>query len=100
MRIKITSTGIFGGSGEVQVGSEFDLQSDPPQGWHGRYVVISESTAGAQAIVNQQLTAESIESMERVDVLAALEARDWTGDKRLSVDKLRAELVSLISAKK
>lgn len=53
MRIKITSAGIFGASGEVPIGSEFDLQSAPPEGWNGRYVVVSEKSPKAVEISNE-----------------------------------------------
>lgn len=100
MRIKITSAGIYGASGEVPIGSEFDLQSAPPEGWNGRYIVVSEKSAAAVPVVNPAITLESIEAMDRAEVLSELESRDWSGDKRLSVDKLRAELSSLAFPKK
>lgn len=96
MRIKITGGGIFGGSGEVPVGSEHDLQGDPPAGWAGRYIVVSDKAAESTAITNPAITRESIEAMERADLLAALDARNWDGDKRLGAEKLRVELANIV----
>jgi len=96
MRIKITSGGIFGASGEVPVGSEFDLQGPLPEAWAGRYVVLSDKSSDSTAVTNPAITRESIETMERADVLAALEEKKWDGDKRLGVEKLRTELAELL----
>lgn len=53
MKIRITTGGIFGASGEVPIGTEFDV-SAVPAGWAGRYVVISEGPApGSVPITNE-----------------------------------------------
>lgn len=96
MRIQITSGGIFGGSGEVPVGAEFDVAGPLPEAWKGKYQVLSEKSPEAKPVTNPELTREAIDAMERADVLAALEDRKWGGDKRLGVEKLRGELSALV----
>lgn len=41
-------------------------------------------------------TREGIAKMDKADVLDLLEAHGWDGNKRLGVDKLRAELVAIM----
>lgn len=51
MKIEITAGGIFGADGEIPVGTVLDLKNEP-QGWHGRYRIISGDTEGKTAIIN------------------------------------------------
>lgn len=51
MRIRITAPGIYDGNGvEVPVGEEFDVTAEP-QGWDGRFVVVSDGK-GKTAVTN------------------------------------------------
>lgn len=53
MRIRITSPGIYGADGEVPVGTEFDINGEPPAGWKGRYDVVSSAPKdGSVALTN------------------------------------------------
>ena len=49
MRIKITKPGIYGSTGQVPVGSEFDVSAEPTR-WTGRYEAVS--TKGKTAVTN------------------------------------------------
>lgn len=40
MRIRITGRGIYGGDGEVAVGTELTVNGKIPDGWKGRYEII------------------------------------------------------------
>ena len=40
MRIRITGRGIFGVDGEIPVGTEIDVKSEP-KGWVGRYEIVT-----------------------------------------------------------
>lgn len=40
MKIRITAPGIYGASGEIPVGTEFDIKGDIPAGWAGHVEVI------------------------------------------------------------
>lgn len=42
MRIRITKPGIYGGSGEVPVGAEFNVRGDVPSAWSGRYEIVTD----------------------------------------------------------
>ena len=44
MKIKITARGIYGGDGEIPVGTELSV-SEAPKGWAGRYVVLQDKPA-------------------------------------------------------
>ena len=51
MRIKITKGGIFGAQGEIEIGTEIDLDQEPT-GWVGRYEVISSGGQGKTLVAN------------------------------------------------
>ncbi|MFI5409131.1 hypothetical protein [Kaistia sp. UC242_56] len=51
MRIKITKGGIFGAKGEIEIGTEIDLDQEPT-GWAGRYEVISSGGKGKTLVTN------------------------------------------------
>jgi hypothetical protein len=52
MRIKVTGRGIYGGGGEIGIGTEIDVRN-VPAGWAGRYEVITGNPVpAAKAIVN------------------------------------------------
>lgn len=51
MRIKITKGGIFGAKGEIEIGTEIDLDQEPT-GWAGRYEVISSGGKGKTLVAN------------------------------------------------
>lgn len=51
MKIEITASGIFGADGEIPVGTVVDMKS-APQGWNGRYRIVSGETEGKTAITN------------------------------------------------
>lgn len=53
MKIKITSPGIYGAKGEIEVGSVFAISGEPPSGWRGKYVVVEEDpVADAKPVTN------------------------------------------------
>lgn len=53
MKIKITSPGIFGAKGEIEVGSVFAITGEPPAGWKGKYVIVEEDpVADAKPVTN------------------------------------------------
>lgn len=96
-RIKITAGGIFGNDGEIPVGTEFTVSPPLPEGWSGKYEVIGEAAPGAEPVTNtDEFTREGIAAMDKADVLDLLEMHGWDGDKRLGVDKLRAELIAIM----
>lgn len=52
MKIEITAGGIYDGEGkEVPIGTKFDVKAEP-EGWVGRYRVVSGTTEGKTAVVN------------------------------------------------
>jgi len=47
-------SGIFGASGEIQPGTEVEINGTPPAGWTGKYEVISKGAPeGAQPVTNE-----------------------------------------------
>lgn len=53
-RIRITGPGIFGGEGEIAVGTEFDINGELPAGWAGRAEIVGEGPKeGAVALTNK-----------------------------------------------
>lgn len=42
MRIRITKPGIYGASGEVPVGAEFNVRGAVPSAWDGRYEILTD----------------------------------------------------------
>lgn len=42
VKIQITAGGIYGADGELPIGHEMDLESEPTA-WAGRYVVLSDT---------------------------------------------------------
>lgn len=67
IRIKIIAGGIYGASGEVPVGAEFNVSAEPT-GWAGRYIVLSDD-AGLTAVTNPAEAAEP--AVEPVEPLVA-----------------------------
>ncbi|WP_435170819.1 HeH/LEM domain-containing protein [Falsirhodobacter sp. 1013] len=65
MRIRITKPGIYGSTGEVAVGTEFDVKEEPT-GWAGRYDVIGAGEGG-EPVLNgpdlDKLTVEELKAM-------------------------------------
>lgn len=55
MKIRITGGGIYGADGEVPIGTELTLKSEP-KAWAGRYIVLSDDgvTSDKVVIVNPQ----------------------------------------------
>lgn len=54
MRIRITSPGIYGSSGEVPVGTEFTVKGDMPAGWGGKYEVVKgDAKPDAVPVMNE-----------------------------------------------
>lgn len=54
-RIRITGSGIYGASGELAIGTEFDIKGDLPAGWKGRAEVIGGGPAeGSVPITNEE----------------------------------------------
>lgn len=52
MKIRITSGGIYGASGEVPIGTELEL-TEVPAGWTGRYEFVGKgASAGSTLITN------------------------------------------------
>lgn len=51
MRIKITKGGIYGATGEIAIGTELTVKSEPV-GWKGRYEVIGK-TEGKTPVTNE-----------------------------------------------
>lgn len=84
MKIRITAGGIYGMKGEIPVGTELDLDGEPPKGWAGRYHVISEGPKpGAVALTGKNKAelleiakAEGVEIEEgatNADIVSAIE---------------------------
>lgn len=97
--IRVTAGGIFGMKGEIPVGSEFNVSPPLPEGWAGKYEVLSEVAADAEPILNADaidLTREGIAAMEKPELLDLLDAHGWDGDKRLGVDKLRDAMTAIV----
>lgn len=90
MRIKITGRGIYGNGGELPIGTELELKTEPA-GWRGRYEVVKgEPKKDAVAITNP---AED-EDSDDLDALRA-EYAEVTGghaDKRWKEDTLREKI--------
>lgn len=98
MKIKITGRGIYGGSGEIAIGTELTVK-EAPKGWAGRYVVLNDDPAeGAVAVTNPAKTPtdDDIAAMDKPALLAFL-GDDWDGDKRLGVEKLREAALDMIA---
>lgn len=74
MKIRITGTGIYGKSGEIEVGTELTVQSEP-KGWEGRYQVIEGDTAGKAEVINRD------ELKKQADELGIEYARNVSNEK-------------------
>lgn len=75
MRVKITKPGIFGATGEIEVGTELTLKSEP-KGWEGRYEVIQGDDDGKMVV-----TANRDELKKQADELGIEYARNISNDK-------------------
>jgi hypothetical protein len=89
MRIKITKPGIYGADGEIPVGTELDVKSEP-KGWDGRYEVIGKTEGKAEVnngkyddMKRDELDAlakergvDISEAKNKGDVIAALQLAD------------------------
>lgn len=59
--------------------------------------MIERVDAVAQPVTNtDEFDRDAIAAMDKADVLDLLNMHGWTGDKRLGVDKLRAELIAIM----
>ncbi len=74
MRVKITKPGIYGVKGEIAVGTELTLKSEP-KGWEGRYEVIEGDGAGKTEITNRE------ELKKQADELGIEYARNVSNEK-------------------
>ena len=74
MKIRITGTGIYGKSGEIEVGTELTVQSEP-KGWEGRYQVIEGDAAGKTEVINRD------ELKKQADELSIEYARNVSNEK-------------------
>lgn len=52
MKIKIIAGGIYGGAGELPVGSEHIIGGPIPAGWAGKYEIVSEKDEKAEPATN------------------------------------------------
>ena len=53
MKIRITGPGIFGGEGELPIGTEFDVNGPLFDGWAGKYEILQDKPAkDAKAVIN------------------------------------------------
>ena len=91
MRIRITASGIYGNSGEIPVGTEFDV-SHSPEGWDGRFEIVSDApdaplTADTAPVVTMPTPA--IADLDKPALVEMLDAAGVEYDKRLGVEKLR-----------
>lgn len=55
MKIKITKGGIYGADGEIAIGTEIEVKSDPV-GWAGRYETISGGSKKEKTFVTGENT--------------------------------------------
>lgn len=53
MKIEITGRGIYGASGEIEVGTVLDVKEEP-KGWKGRYRVVSGGGKGKTEVTNPE----------------------------------------------
>ncbi|USA40223.1 hypothetical protein NCF86_03445 [Pelagerythrobacter marinus] len=60
-RIRITAGGIYGAKGEIPVGTEFNMDGDPPAGWAGRYQVVQEAAKPEAVALTGKNKAELLE---------------------------------------
>lgn len=96
MKIRIIARGIYGGSGELAVGSEHEISGPIPAGWADRVEVLDKAPDGAAPITNEAPTREAIAAMSKSELLEWLDAHGWDGDKRLGVEKLRDALTAIM----
>jgi len=52
MKIKIIAGGIYGGNGELPIGSEHEISGDIPAGWMERVEIVDEPKKAAKPITN------------------------------------------------
>lgn len=89
-KIEIIAGGIWGGDGEVPVGSVHDVAS-VPDGWAEKVRVLTDDApADAVPLTN--------DDADRAAIIADLEALGAKVDKRKSTDTLAAELAELMQA--
>lgn len=62
MRIRITAGGIFGNDGEIPIGKEFDVTTEP-KGWAGRYDLIGASE-GKTAVTNPEVDGLTVDELK------------------------------------
>lgn len=72
MKIEVTAGGIYNGEGkEIPIGTTFDVK-DEPQGWNGRYRIVSKADKDAKTpVTNPKKTeTQTDEPKTAVEVLA------------------------------
>ena len=52
MKIRITAGGIYGATGEIAVGTEFDVEKEP-EGWDGRYEIVGKTPKDAEFVTGE-----------------------------------------------
>lgn len=88
-RIRITKRGLFGNTGELQIGEEFTLKGKPPAGWAGRYEMV------AQTDDKEPVTADADMSEDRktaiLEAIGGLDReKDYTKGGKPDVDAINA----------
>lgn len=100
MRIKITKGGIYGADGEIPVGTELNLKSEP-KGWDGRYEVIGGRTTDKHEPVNNDPGKTAAEVLALADgnfMTFKAAAKKLLGDATpASKDEITAALIDKLS---
>jgi|TARA_R100000093_G_scaffold64878_1_gene35837 hypothetical protein len=99
MRIEITGRGIYGRDGEIPIGTQVDLKSEP-LGWRGRYKIVTDDPkSDAQPITNPARETDEDRSAvdEDLDEITALRDRyealtGGSADKRWKENTLRDKI--------
>lgn len=126
-RVRITGPGIYGAptkdnpTGEIPVGTEFDIKGDMPVGWKGRAALVGKEPAdGAELIVNddddsdvgkarREVIAKAQEHIDglKAEHATALKAATDRADKADAdlakanehIDGLKAQIVELLKGR-
>lgn len=93
VRIQITGRGVYGGQGELAIGTELTLKTEPVA-WKGRYVVLSDD-AGKTPVVNPAGADELIAKHRGGGSYSVMKGDDEVLDK---LAKDQAEAFNALSA--
>ena len=64
MKIRITAGGIYGATGEIAIGTEFDVEKEP-EGWAGRYEIVGKAPKGAEFVTGEGTGSEDAKPVRR-----------------------------------